>query len=178
MIRVRVPAGATTGTLAWGVERAPCQVGRAGLIAAADKREGDGATPCGCWPLRALYYRPDRLAVPPGRLRAMAITPQMLWCDDPEHPAYNRPVQAPFGGRHERLWRQDHRYDLIVVLGFNDDPPVPGRGSAIFLHLTEALSGSTAGCVAVARPVLARLLAQLGAAPMIEIAPAGLCPDR
>ncbi len=138
-----------------------CLVGRAGFIAGDAKREGDMATPVGTWPLRHVYYRPDRIPPPDTGLPVIALTPDMGWCDDPGDPAYNRPVERPFPGRHEELWRDDGLYDLIVVLGHNDSPPVPWLGSAVFLHLREDETTHTAGCVAVRRQ---DMLALLGAA--------------
>ena len=78
------------------------------------------------------------------------LRPEDGWCDDPDDAAYNRPVRLPYAASHERLWRDDGIYDVIVVLGHNDDPPVPGRGSAIFLHVARPDYGPTAGCVALA----------------------------
>ena len=124
------------------------------------KREGDGATPIGAWPMRRLLYRADRVGVPPTRLPAHPIAPEDGWCDDPADPAYNRPVRLPYAGRHERLWREDGIYDLIVVLGHNDDPVLPGAGSAIFLHLAKPDYGPTEGCVALAPEDLRRVLAE------------------
>jgi len=135
---------------------APCLVGKAGLIAASGKREGDMATPVGDWPLRHVYYRPDRIALPANAKPANALptiplTPAMGWCDDPEHASYNMPVELPFPASHERLWREDGLYDVIVVLGHNDSPPMPCLGSAVFFHLCEKDTKFTAGCVAVAK---------------------------
>lgn len=144
-------------TLVWPGGAAPCAIGRAGI--AADKREGDGATPVGAFPLRRVLYRPDRLARPETGLPVTPIAADDGWCDDPAHPAYNRPVKRPFPASHEVMWRDDHVYDLVVVLGHNDDPPVPGLGSAVFLHLARPDYEGTAGCVALARPDLLRLLA-------------------
>jgi L,D-peptidoglycan transpeptidase YkuD (ErfK/YbiS/YcfS/YnhG family) len=85
------------------------------------------------------------------------------WCDEPDDPRYNQQVRLPYGGSHEELWRADHIYDLIVVLGFNDDPVVPGYGSAVFFHVARPAYNPTEGCVAVA---LTDLLAILeGVAP-------------
>ena len=61
----------------------PAAIGKHGLITAADKREGDGKTPIGRWPLRCIYYRPDRITLPPSALNTIAITHDMGWCDDP-----------------------------------------------------------------------------------------------
>jgi len=81
----------------------PCLVGKAGLIAESDKREGDMATPVGDWPLRRVYYRPDRVALPATSLPSIALTPAMGWCDDPGDANYNMPVEHPFNASHERL---------------------------------------------------------------------------
>ncbi|MFN4275427.1 MAG: L,D-transpeptidase [Ferrovibrio sp.] len=138
-----------------------CALGKGGVKPEADKREGDGATPLGRYVLRQIYYRADRMAAPQTRLPVQALTPQDGWCDDPADPAYNRHVLLPYAASHEKLWRDDHVYDVIVVLGHNDDPPVPGMGSAIFLHLARPDYSSTEGCVALALSDLLALLAVL-----------------
>ena len=142
----------------WGKRRLRCALGRGGL--ARDKREGDGATPIGAWPMRRLLYRADRLGRPATRLPAAPIAIEDGWCDDPADPLYNRPISLPYPGRHERLWREDGLYDLVVVLGHNDDPVVRGEGSAIFLHIARPDWAPTEGCVALARADLGRLLAE------------------
>ena len=128
---------------------ARCLVGKAGLIAADGKREGDMATPVGDWPLRHVYFRPDRVTLPVTALPAIALTPEMGWRDDPDHASYNRLVELPFAASHERLWREDGLYDVIIVLGHNDSPPQPFLGSAVFFHLHAPDTRHTAGCVAV-----------------------------
>ena len=148
-----------------------CALGRAGILR--DKREGDGATPAGSFPLRRLLYRPDREAAPACALPAAAIAPGDGWCDDPRHPAYNRPVALPFAARCERLWRADGLYDLLLVTGHNDDPPVRGAGSAIFVHLAGADLAPTAGCVALCRADLLEILAGLAPASRLVVRPAG-----
>ena len=164
------PADPTHGRLIWPGGQAGCRLGRSGVIPAAGKREGDGATPAGAWPLRRLYYRADRLAAPATALDVTALDPAWCWIDDPADARYNRLVPGPVDGSHERLWRDDRRYDLIVPLGYNDDPPVAGLGSAIFLHLTDDPPGPTAGCVAVDRGTLTTLLAVVGPASRLIIA--------
>ena len=144
-------------------------IGKGGLTE--NKREGDGATPVGCWPLRELLVRPDRGAVPASGLPARTTEESEGWCDDPEHPDYNRPVRLPFAASHETLWRADHLYDLIVPMGYNDDPPEPGRGSAIFLHLARDDYGPTEGCIALARKDLLALLPVLGLGDEILVLP-------
>ncbi len=138
---------------------ARCALGRGGVAAMGEKREGDGATPAGLWPLRRLYYRPDRMTKPDTKLPVVALTPADGWCDAPGDPAYNRPVPWPHAASAEHLWREDHVYDLIVVLGYNDAPVRPGLGSAIFLHLARADYSPTDGCVALRQADLLSLLA-------------------
>ena len=137
------------GILRWRSRQFACAIGRGGVRS--NKREGDGATPAGRFPLRRVLYRPDRVAPPRTALPIAPLSPQDGWCDDPGHPLlYNRPLRLPHEARHEALWRADHVYNLIVVLGHNDAPPVPGLGSAVFLHVAQPDYGPTAGCVAVA----------------------------
>ena len=134
-------------------------LGRTGF--AAHKQEGDGATPIGSYRLIEGYFRADRITLPPTALPMHAITPDMGWCDDPVHAAYNRRVALPFAASHEALWREDHCYDLFLVIGYNTEHPQPGRGSAIFLHLLHDDGRPTAGCVAVSRETLLELLPEL-----------------
>jgi L,D-peptidoglycan transpeptidase YkuD (ErfK/YbiS/YcfS/YnhG family) len=140
---------------------ARCTLGRSGVVRAADKREDDGASPAGVWPVRQLFWRADRLARPGCALPGRALEPDDGWCDDRAHPRYNTHVTHPFDGQAERMWREDHLYDVVVVLGHNDAPVVPGMGSAIFLHLARPDWGPTAGCIGLALPDLLRLLARL-----------------
>jgi L,D-peptidoglycan transpeptidase YkuD (ErfK/YbiS/YcfS/YnhG family) len=137
-----------------------CALGRAGVRAAAEKREGDGATPAGIWPLRSVLWRPDRIEAPSTRLPARPIKQDDGWCDAPLDPAYNRPVGLPYGASAEAMWREDEVYDLIAVLGYNDAPVVPGAGSAIFLHVARADYAPTEGCIAMALGDLRELLAR------------------
>lgn len=145
------------GWLTWPSRRVRCALGRGGVRA--DKREGDGATPAGAFPLREVWYRPDRASPPATALPLRTIGAADGWCDDPRDPSYNRPVRLPYAGRHERLWREDTLYDVLAVIGYNNDPPEPGRGSAIFLHLARPDFSATEGCVALALPDLLSLLA-------------------
>ena len=135
-----------------------CAVGKAGIVPAEDKREGDHASPAGVWPMRRVYYRSDRVAAPKTALPLAPLTEEDGWCDAPSHPLYNRRVKLPFEASHEKLWRADHVYDLIVELGYNDDPPRPGKGSAIFMHIAKPDYSGTEGCVALAEADLREVL--------------------
>ncbi len=146
-----------------------CALGRNGL--AGDKREGDGSTPIGRFLLRRLLYRADRLALPDTALPIGAISTRDGWCDSPSDPAYNRQVRLPHSASAEHLWRADHLYDLLVVLGHNDDPVIPGRGSAIFLHLATDDYAPTSGCIALARRDMLDLLPVCGPATSLVVVP-------
>ena len=148
-----------------------CALGKGGVIAQTDKREGDGASPAGIWPIRHVYYRPDRLSAPQTALKTLALSPDDGWCDDPASPDYNRHVKLPFAMRHEKFWRDDHVYDLVVILGHNDDPVVAGMGSAIFAHLARPDYSGTEGCVALALDDMLGLLAAAGPGDALEIRP-------
>lgn len=153
-----------------GALRYRCALGRSGIVD--EKVEGDGGTPSGTYPIRHVLYRPDRLVAPPATgLPVQALTPDRGWCDDPAHPDYNRPVTLPFAASHEKLWRDDGLYDVIVVLGQNDDPPLPGKGSAIFMHVARPDYGPTEGCVALALPDLLEVLAACAPDTSIRIIP-------
>lgn len=136
-----------------------CALGRGGV--GINKTEGDGVTPIGSFPLRQVFFRPDRVAPPITSLSCVPLRETDGWCDDPDDPRYNRFVQLPYAASHEKLWRDDHVYDLIVVLGYNDMPVEPGKGSAIFLHIATEDYSPTEGCVAMAEGDLRALLAQI-----------------
>jgi L,D-peptidoglycan transpeptidase YkuD (ErfK/YbiS/YcfS/YnhG family) len=155
------------GMLSWpgGSARAAC--GKAGITV--NKREGDHASPAGTFPLLRAFYRPDRIAAPKTALPLAALKPQDGWCDDPADPRYNRLVALPYPASHEELWRADGLYDVIVVIAYNTDPIVPGKGSAIFLHCASPDFAGTEGCIAVAREVLVPLLGLLGPRSIITI---------
>ncbi len=162
------------GVLVAGPRRYRCALGRGGVRA--DKREGDGATPVGTFPLRRVLYRADRLSRPTTALPVDRIREDDGWCDDPGDPSYNRQVRLPFPARAERLWRSDGVYDVVVVLGHNDAPPVPGRGSAVFLHVARPGYAPTEGCVALARADLLALLTVCGADARLVVHPPDVAP--
>ena len=152
-------AAIARGTVALAALRFACALGRSGRRVG--KREGDGATPIGCWAVRDVLYRPDRVPRPRTALRVRSIRAHDGWCDAPADRNYNRPVRHPYPASAERLWRTDGLYDVVVVLGYNDHPRMRGRGSAIFMHVASPGYGPTEGCIALARPHLLRLLQHL-----------------
>lgn len=126
--------------------RLPCTVGRGGVVA--NKVEGDGGTPAGEHRIVGMLYRPDRMVRPAGW--AVPIGPGDLWSDDVRDPDYNKMVRSPHGFGHEVLRRADPMYDLILITDWNWTRPVPGRGSAIFVHRWRRPGAPTAGCIALA----------------------------
>lgn len=148
------------GILIWRGKPYPCTLGRSGVRS--DKREGDGASPAGCYAVRMVFYRPDRLQHPSTQLPCAPMARDDGWCDAPADPAYNRKVRLPYPASAETMWREDALYDIVVVLGHNDKPVVPGAGSAIFLHLARDDGGPTEGCIGVERTLALELIAALG----------------
>jgi L,D-peptidoglycan transpeptidase YkuD (ErfK/YbiS/YcfS/YnhG family) len=147
---------ATTGVLIAGTNRYDCTLGRAGVTI--DKVEGDGKTPVGTYPLRRVLYRADRLKAPETGLPVSLLTPETGWCEDPAHADYNTQITLPHPSVHDRMTREDHLYDVTVIIGYNDDPPVSGKGSAIFMHLARPEFSPTAGCVGLRLPDLLAVL--------------------
>jgi L,D-peptidoglycan transpeptidase YkuD (ErfK/YbiS/YcfS/YnhG family) len=137
----------------FGVRRFPCAIGRGGI--GAKRAEGDGITPAGRHRIEAVLHRADRI-----KAGGPAIGPADGWSDDPRDPAYNRPVRRPHGFGCEALRRGDRQYDLVAVLDWNRAPVLPGRGSAIFLHVWRKPRHPTAGCIAFRRADLAFVLSR------------------
>ena len=144
-----------------------CAIGRGGI--GEKKREGDGITPLGDFPIRAVFYRSDKLAAPRTGLSTRAIGETDGWCDAPDDPAYNRLVTLPYSASAEQMWRDDDLYDIVVVLGFNDDPVVADAGSAIFLHVARPDYTPTEGCVALAPSDLRAVLQDLKPGAVVSI---------
>jgi L,D-peptidoglycan transpeptidase YkuD (ErfK/YbiS/YcfS/YnhG family) len=154
----RAPGNRGEGRLALSHAVVRAALGRAGVRAL--KCEGDGATPLGRFRFRAVLYRADRGPRPRTTLPVRVIRAGDAWCEDPTDGSYNRLVKASSRPGIDRLMREDHLYDLIVVLGHNDRPRVKGRGSAIFVHLARPGYAPTAGCIALSRRDLLALLRQ------------------
>ena len=133
----------------------PCAIGRGGI--GVKRAEGDGVTPVGRHRIEAVLVRPDRVWNAYGKRMASGHTIfgegfiglTDGWSDDPADPAYNRRVRLPRRFGHEALRRPDPMYDIVAVLDWNRHPVVPGRGSAIFLHVWRRPRHPTAGCVAL-----------------------------
>jgi len=156
LIVTSAPDGAR---LNWGAGEKRAAIGPAGI--AVKGGEGDGLTPRGRFAVREIFYRADRIAAPRTSLPLRRIAPDDGWCDAPSDPNYNRLVKLPYPASAEHMWREDHLYDLVAVLGYNDDPVVAGKGSAIFLHLAKPDYSPTQGCVVLATGDLLEAIEQL-----------------
>jgi L,D-peptidoglycan transpeptidase YkuD (ErfK/YbiS/YcfS/YnhG family) len=163
----RRPGRRTHGILLAGGRAIPVALGRAGILA--NKREGDGATPRGTFRPVRLWWRADRAPRPPTLLPVRRIAPDLAWCEDAGDRRYNRAFRRSANEPGDRLWRDDHLYDLIVEIDHNARPRVAGRGSGIFMHVARPDRGPTAGCVALAVGELRRLLGRIGPATRIRI---------
>jgi len=165
-----VPHGTdiTRGHLQVGPRLYDCALGRGGV--SATKREGDGSTPAGRFPLRHVMYRPDRLLAPPQTtLPLKPISRTDGWCTSPEDAAYNQAVTLPYSASAEALWREDSLYNIVVVLGHNEPPATPGAGSAIFLHVAAPGFEATEGCVAIKQGDLLELLSKVRPETCLDI---------
>ena len=166
---------ASRGWARLGPVTMPCALGRGGRRMI--KREGDGATPIGRWPIRRIYVRPGgRLGLrqAPSVGFTTHLRPEDGWCDAPDDRNYNRPVRHPYPASAERLWRDDHLYDVIVVLGYNARPRRRGMGSAIFFHLMRRSTENseilpTDGCVGLDARDLLMVLRHLGRGSAVHV---------
>ncbi|WP_019960765.1 L,D-transpeptidase family protein [Woodsholea maritima] len=155
--------------LIWRGVEYPCALGKGGVLPAEDKCEGDGASPAGRWIVRRGYWRADRLACPETSIPLKSIREDDGWCDAPEDAAYNRAVRLPYPASCETLRREDELYDIIIVLSHNDDPPIPGKGSAVFFHCAKPGYPPTRGCIAVAREDMVTILKALQVGDVLEL---------
>src|SRR5271155_1621494 len=153
------PGARRRGWIAAGSQRIAVALGRTGIKA--DKREGDGATPAGRFRPVRLWWRADRLPRPRTLLPVRRIGPDDAWSEDPADRRYNHPFRRSANEPGDRLCRNDGLYDLIIEIDHNTRPRVAGRGSAVFIHLARGGFGPTAGCIALKRQDLLRLLAAI-----------------
>ena len=136
-----------------------CAIGLNGLTR--NKHEGDHCTPIGVFRFEKIYYRLDKLGSMKFLIPSSSILENDGWCDDPASELYNQFIRFPFDGSAERLYRRDDLYDLVCVLNYNTNPIIPGKGSAIFLHICKEDFAHTEGCIAVEKKVLLQISKQI-----------------
>ena len=133
-------------TLLYDEFKFKCSIGKNGKTT--KKKEGDNKTPKGLYTLGPLYYRKDRLPKLSTKLKKIEIMKNFGWCDDVKSKFYNKPIKTNINVRHEKLYRNDKKYDLLIPIEYNSKKPKKNKGSAIFLHLTSNYK-KTQGCVAI-----------------------------
>ena len=133
-------------TLLYDEFKFKCSIGKNGKTS--KKIEGDNKTPKGLYALGPLYYRKDKLPKLSTKLKKIEIMKNFGWCDDVKSKFYNKPIKTNINVRHEKLYRNDKKYDLIIPIEYNSKRPKKNEGSAIFLHLTSNYK-KTQGCVAI-----------------------------
>ena len=134
----------------------PCALGKAGIKK--KKKEGDNITPKGIFRFIKVYYRSDRIKNIKTSLKKNKIKKNMGWCDDPESKFYNKLIRIPSSIKHEKLYRNDHLYDIVIPINYNMNPAVKNKGSAIFLHLAKKNYTPTKGCVGLRKIHLLKIL--------------------
>ena len=144
-----------------------CSLGKNGVTK--NKVEGDKRTPSGVYRLKQVFYRADRIKKITTNLKKVKIKKNMGWCDDPSSERYNRLIKIPYKFSHERLYRKDHIYDIVVILNYNMDPVVKKRGSAIFMHITKKNYLKTLGCIALKKNDLLKILNKVKKDNIIKI---------
>ena len=124
-----------------------CSIGKYGF--SKNKVEGDKKTPIGKFKIGNLFYRKDRNKKPNTKLKCIPITKKLGWCDDPtSKKKYNKLIKINKNVRYEKLYRKDNKYDFLIPISYNTKKIKLGKGSAIFIHLTNNYS-KTEGCVAL-----------------------------
>ena len=153
-------------TLLYDEFKFKCSIGKNGKTT--KKIEGDNKTPKGLYTLGPLYYRKDRLPKLSTKLKKIEIMKNFGWCDDVKSKFYNKPIKTNINVRHEKLYRNDKKYDLLIPIEYNSKRPKKNRGSAIFLHLTRNYK-KTQGCVAIKEKDMSILLKLINKKTKIKI---------
>jgi L,D-peptidoglycan transpeptidase YkuD (ErfK/YbiS/YcfS/YnhG family) len=133
-----------------------CALGKSGI--GKKRKEGDNFTPKGTFKIVKIYYRDDRIKKIYSKIKVFKINNKMGWCDDSNSKKYNQLIKLPSKYTHEKMYRKDNVYDLVIVLNYNMSPIVKNKGSAIFIHVAKKNYKKTAGCIALKKNHLIRLI--------------------
>ena len=148
-----------SGYLKYNDIKFKCALGKSGI---GKKRiEGDNITPKGTFKIIKIYYRKDRIKKINSIFKLIEIKKDMGWCDDPESKKYNQLIKLPSKYRHEKLFRNDKIYDLIIVLNYNMSPVIKNKGSAIFIHIAKNNYNKTKGCIALKKKDLIEIISKI-----------------
>ena len=143
-----------------------CAVGKRGIKV--KRKEGDLITPKGEFKIKFILFRKDRLKIET-KLKIKAITKNMGWCNDPRSKQYNKLIRLPFKYSHEKLFKKENIYDIIVVLNYNMDPIKKFKGSAIFIHIAKKNYKKTEGCIAIKKNHLLKIIKDLKTSSKVKI---------
>ena len=146
--------------------KAKCSIGKRGI--GIKKKEGDLITPKGKYKIKYIMYRKDRVKIQ-SKIKKIIIKKEMGWCDDPNSRHYNKIVKLPSSHKHEKLYKKENIYDIIIVLNYNMDPIVKNKGSAIFIHVAKKNYKKTEGCIAVKKAHLIKIAKNLKKKTMVLI---------
>ena len=144
-----------------------CVIGKNGTTKR--KKEGDKKTPKGIYKIEHLYYRRDRIKKIKTKLKKIIIKKNMGWCDDSSSKNYNKLIRLPVKYNHEKLYKNDNSYDIILVLNFNMHPIKKNKGSAIFIHVAKKNYKKTLGCIAISKISLLKIIKKLNKKSIVEI---------
>ena len=136
-----------------------CALGKGGIKI--KKEEGDNITPKGEFKIIKIYYRNDKIKNITTSIKKIKIKRSTGWCDDPNSKFYNKQIKLPSKFSHEKLYRNDNLYDLILVLNYNMKPTIKNKGSAIFIHVAKKNYKKTAGCIALKKTDLVLLVKEI-----------------
>ena len=156
-----------TGYLKYKNLKFRCAIGKAGIKK--KKEEGDNITPQGTFNINKIYYRPDKIKNINTSIKKIKIKKNIGWCDDPDSKFYNKEIKLPCKFNHEKLYRHDNLYDLILVLNYNTNPIIKNKGSAIFIHIAKNSYKNTKGCIALKKGDLIKLVSQIKKNTKIKI---------
>ena len=144
-----------------------CSVGKRGI--GKKKKEGDLITPIGSFKIKNILYRKDRIKNIQTKLETIPIKKNMAWCDDPSSKKYNKLVILPFKFSHEKLYRKENIYDIILVLNYNTNPIKKNKGSAIFIHVAKKNYKKTEGCIALKKNHILKLIKTINSKTKVVI---------
>ena len=144
-----------------------CALGKYGI--SEKKKEGDKITPKGIYKIVNVYFRQDRIKKISSKLKLIKIKKNMGWCDDPDSKNYNQLIKVPAKYSYEKLFRSENTYDLIIVLNYNMNPVIKNKGSAIFIHVAKKNYNKTAGCIALKKPHLIKLIEKINKRTKVAI---------
>ena len=153
--------------LTYNKYKVKCALGKRGI--GTKKKEGDKITPKGRYNIKFLLYRTDRIKKIKTKLKKIIIKKNLGWCDDPNSKNYNKLIYLPAENSHEKLYKSDNSYDIVLVLNYNMSPVKNGKGSAIFIHVAKRNYKKTLGCIAINKIALLKIISEIKKNTIVEI---------